>query len=80
MKYLTVEGKKSLENLSKNLKGLFWEKETPVSLNIVGFGGFQVVKRKGRKGINPRTGKGIKIPDVKIAKFRTGKRLKEAVK
>ncbi len=32
-------------------------------VNIVGFGGFQVVKRKGRKGINPRTGKEIKIPD-----------------
>jgi len=49
-------------------------------VDIVGFGSFRVVKRKGRKGINPRTGKEIKVRSVKIAKFRTGKKLKEAVK
>ena len=49
-------------------------------VNIVGFGQFQVAKRKGRKGVNPRTGKEMKIKDVKVAKFKTGKRLKEAVK
>ena len=49
-------------------------------VHLVGFGGFRVATRKGRKGINPRTGKEIKIKDVKVAKFRAGKRLKEAVK
>jgi len=49
-------------------------------VNLVSFGSFQVVKRKGRKGINPRTGKEIKIPDIKVAKFKTGKRLKEEVR
>jgi len=49
-------------------------------VDLVGFGGFKVVKRKGRKGINPRTGKEMKIHDVKVAKFRAGKRLKEAVR
>lgn len=49
-------------------------------VSIVGFGNFRVVKRKGRKGVDPRSGKGIKIQDIKIAKFKTGKRLKEAVK
>lgn len=49
-------------------------------VELVGFGGFRVVKRKGRKGVNPRTLKEIKIKDVKVAKFRAGKRLKEAVR
>lgn len=49
-------------------------------VNLVGFGSFGVKVRKGRKGINPRTKKEIKIKDVKVAKFRAGKRLKEAVR
>lgn len=49
-------------------------------VSLVGFGSFFVKKRKGRRGVNPRTGKEIKIKDVKIARFKPGKRLKEAVK
>lgn len=49
-------------------------------INLVGFGGFGVSARKGRKGVNPRTGKEMKIKDVKVAKFRPGKRLKESVR
>lgn len=49
-------------------------------VDLVGFGSFKVVKRKGRKGVNPRTLKEMKIRDVRVVKFRTGKRLKEAVK
>ncbi len=49
-------------------------------VSLVGFGSFQVTKRKGRKGVNPRTGKEMKIPDTKVAKFKAGKRLKEQVK
>ncbi len=49
-------------------------------VDLVGFGGFRVIKRKGRKGVNPRTLKEMKIKDVKVTKFRAGKRLKEAVR
>jgi len=49
-------------------------------VNLVGFGGFRVEVRKGRRGVNPRTRKEMKIKDVKVTKFRAGKRLKEAVK
>ena len=49
-------------------------------VDLVGFGGFKVRVRKGRKGVNPRTGKEMKIKDVKVVKFKTGRRLKEAVK
>ena len=49
-------------------------------INLVGFGSFKVMTRKARKGINPRTGKKIRISDVKVVKFKTGKKLKEAVR
>ncbi|NCO68846.1 MAG: DNA-binding protein HU [Nitrospirae bacterium CG_4_9_14_3_um_filter_41_27] len=47
---------------------------------LVGFGTFSVVKRKARKGRNPRTGEELKIPAAKVPKFTAGKALKEAVK
>jgi len=46
---------------------------------ITGFGSFKVVKRKARKGRNPRTGKEIKIPAKKAVKFTPGKALKESI-
>ncbi len=49
-------------------------------VTLVGFGTFSVVKRKARKGRNPRTGADIKIPAAKIPKFSAGKTLKDAVR
>jgi len=49
-------------------------------VNLVGFGTFSVVKRKSRKGRNPRTGDVITIPASKIPKFTSGKSLKDAVR
>ena len=49
-------------------------------VTLVGFGTFAVVKRKSRKGRNPRTGQAITIPAAKIPKFTAGKALKDAVK
>ncbi|OGP63121.1 MAG: DNA-binding protein HU [Deltaproteobacteria bacterium RBG_13_47_9] len=49
-------------------------------LTLPGFGTFSVKKRKARMGRNPQTGKEIKIPSNKVAKFKAGKRLKSAVK
>jgi DNA-binding protein HU-beta len=39
-----------------------------------------VAKRRARKGRNPQTGKEIKIPAKKVAKFKAGKLLKSAAK
>ncbi len=50
------------------------------SVTLVGFGTFQVVKRKQRTGRNPRTNQPIKIPAAKVPKFKPGKALKDAVK
>jgi len=50
------------------------------SVTISGFGTFAVNKRKARTGRNPRTGVAIKIKAAKVAKFRPGKALKDAIK
>ncbi|MBM4306919.1 MAG: HU family DNA-binding protein [Deltaproteobacteria bacterium] len=49
-------------------------------LALPGFGTFSVSKRKARVGRNPQTGKEIKIPAAKVAKFKAGSALKSAVK
>ena len=49
-------------------------------VTLVGFGTFSVTKRKAREGRNPQTGKAIKIPARKVAKFKAGEALSKAVK
>lgn len=49
-------------------------------LTLPGFGTFSVAKRKARIGRNPQTGKEIKIPATKVAKFKAGNILRNAVK
>lgn len=48
-------------------------------VTLVGFGTFQVMQRKARKGVNPQTGKIIQIPAKKVPKFLPGKGLRGAV-
>ena len=49
------------------------------SVTLVGFGTFSVSERAARTGRNPQTGKEIKIAAKKVAKFKPGKTLAEAV-
>ncbi len=49
-------------------------------LALTGFGTFSVAKRRARAGRNPQTGKEIKIPATRVAKFKAGRLLKSAVK
>ena len=49
-------------------------------LALTGFGTFSVAKRRARAGRNPQTGKEIKIPATRVAKFKPGSMLKSAVK
>jgi DNA-binding protein HU-beta len=46
---------------------------------ITGFGSFEPVTRKGRKGRNPRTGEAVEIAPSVGVKFKPGKVLKEAL-
>jgi DNA-binding protein HU-beta len=48
-------------------------------LTLVGFGTFSKSHRKARKGRNPQTGETIKIKASNVAKFKAGKKLKDAV-
>jgi DNA-binding protein HU-beta len=47
---------------------------------LVGFGTFTTSKRKARTGRNPQSGAVINIPARVVAKFKVGKKLKDAVK
>lgn len=49
------------------------------SIQLVGFGTFEVRERAERAGINPRTKKKIKIPATKVPAFKAGRALKDAV-
>ena len=49
-------------------------------VTLVGFGTFSVAKRAARNGRNPQTGKEIKIPAAKVPKFKSGNKLRDAVK
>lgn len=48
---------------------------------IAGFGAFSSKQRAGRVGVNPQNpSEKIQIPPVKVAKFKAGKALKDALK
>lgn len=61
-----------LKNMAKGLK-----KDKKVQL--VGFGTFEVRKRKKRKGRNPQTGEEIMIPARKTVGFKAGQALKAGI-
>lgn len=50
-------------------------------VTITGFGTFLAKKRHARGGVNPqKPSERIQIPEVTVAKFKTGKTLKDALK
>jgi len=49
------------------------------SVSLVGFGTFTVAERAPRDGRNPLTGAAIQIKASKVAKFRPGKALRDAI-
>lgn len=48
-------------------------------VQLVGFGAFEVKERGARIGRNPKTKEEIEIPASRVAFFKVGKALKEAV-
>ena len=50
------------------------------SVQLVGFGTFEVRNRPARTGRNPQTKETITIPASKVPAFKAGKALKEAIK
>lgn len=49
------------------------------SVQLVGFGTFEVRERAARTGINPRTKEKIEIAATNVPAFKAGKALKDAV-
>lgn len=50
------------------------------AVQLIGFGTFSVVEKPAREGVNPANGQKIKIAAKKVAKFKAGAALAEAVK
>lgn len=49
------------------------------SIQLIGFGTFEVAERAERTGRNPQTGAEMVIPASKAPKFKVGKALKDAL-
>lgn len=49
------------------------------SVQLVGFGTFEVRERAARTGVNPQTKKKIQIAATKVPAFKAGRSLKDAV-
>ncbi|MFA4942347.1 MAG: HU family DNA-binding protein [Patescibacteria group bacterium] len=75
-------GKKQSEAMLETLAEIIIEElKNDHEVTITGFGTFTSMTRYARGGVNPRKPQErITIPAVKVAKFRTGKNLKEALK
>lgn len=62
-----------LDNVSRSLK-------KGEKVKLVGFGVFDVYRRKPRAGRDPYTGAPIRIPGRRVTRFTAGKELKALVK
>ncbi len=69
--------KEALNSLTDTITKELKKKNGKVTL--VGFGTFSKIRRKARKGRNPRTGEAVKIKAHNAVKFKPGKTLKDAV-
>jgi DNA-binding protein HU-beta len=66
----------ALDSLISNITGALKGGD---KVSLVGFGSFSVSDRAAREGRNPATGKPIKIPAKKVARFSAGKALKDEI-
>ncbi len=62
-----------IENLSRSLK-------KGEKVKLVGFGTFDVARRRARSVLNPRTGAAIRIPARRMPRFTPGKDLRKLVR
>ena len=65
--------------LKLSLKKLALRVISGKGVEVRGFGGFQKRHRKGRIGINPKTGQKTEVSEKFVPFFKPGKLLKEAV-
>jgi DNA-binding protein HU-beta len=72
-----ADAKKALDATTTAIKGALAAGD---KIQLVGFGTFSVTERSARQGINPATKAKINIAAKKIAKFKAGAELADAIK
>jgi DNA-binding protein HU-beta len=76
-----VTKKQSEAMIDGLVKLIITELKAGNEVTITGFGTFLARKRHARGGVNPqKPSERIQIPEVTVAKFKTGKTLKDALK
>lgn len=71
-----ADSKKALDAFMASVKQALQQGD---KVSLVGFGTFSVAERAARTGVNPSTKKKITIPAKKVAKFKAGAELLDAV-
>ncbi len=79
---MTKESQRCVEDvINATIFTICTELKENKDVHITGFGRFETFLRKARRCANPqKPGETISIPDVSVAKFRTGHTLKNLVK
>ena len=72
-----ADAKKALEATLKAIKNALIDGD---KIQLIGFGTFAVSERPAREGINPATKEKITIAAKKVAKFKDGAELADAIK
>lgn len=72
-----ADAKKALEATIEAIKNALVEGD---KILLIGFGTFSVSERPAREGINPATKEKITIAAKKVAKFKAGAELADAIK
>lgn len=76
-----VAKKQASDMLEKLVEIIIAELKAGNEVTITGFGTFTAKSRHARGGVNPqKPTERIQIPEVTVAKFKTGKTLKDALK
>ena len=75
----SLSKKDSEKAVSAMLDTIIETLEAGEKVQLVGFGVFDVKVRGARVGRNPKTKEEIKIPATRVASFKAGKALKDAV-
>lgn len=71
-----VDAKKAVEAVISSVTASLKKGE---KVSLIGFGTFSIVEREERTGVNPSTKATITIPAKKVAKFKAGAELAEAI-
>jgi DNA-binding protein HU-beta len=77
----SVSKKQADDMVEAFVKIVIGELKAGNEVTIAGFGTFMAKTRHARGGVNPqKPTERIQIPEVRVAKFKTGKTLKDALK